>query len=95
MGSDYTIWAAIIPYGQRLYHVGSNYTVWAAIIPYEQRLYHMGSDYTIQKVGIIGYYKTQCALLVAFTKLLYANDLKQRWAKLLLYVLISVLTREI
>ena len=45
----------------------------------------MGSDYTIKKVGIIGYYTTQCVLLVAFTKLLYANDLKQRWAKILLY----------
>ena len=45
----------------------------------------MGSDYTIIKVGTMGYYTICCVLLVAFTKLLYANELKQRWAKLVLY----------
>ena len=61
--------------------MSSNYTKWAAIIPYGQRLYD-------EKVGIIGYYTIHCVLLVVFNKLLYANDLKQRWAKLQLYTII-------
>ena len=60
--------------------MGSDYTIWAAIIPYGQLLYN-------KKVGIIGYYKICCVLLVVFIKLLYANGLTQRWAKLLLYLI--------
>ena len=62
----------------QLYHMSSDYTIWTAVIPYGQRLYD-------KKVGIIVYYTTRCVILVALIKLLYANDLKQRGAKLLLY----------
>ena len=54
MSSDYTIWAAIIRYEQRLYDMSSGFTIWAAIIWYEQRLYNISSDYTIWATTILG-----------------------------------------